>query len=86
MALSINQTSGVLRYSENGVIIAEMSIPIAVLIIHWSSVAIGRSRSLADTGFMKSFAVKKLEIARFDATDESIHKNIEMGNILMLLN
>ncbi|KAL9958938.1 hypothetical protein ACROYT_G036015, partial [Oculina patagonica] len=78
VAMSVNQTNGVLKYSENRVIIAEMLIEKGVLNISWSSVAIGQSHSLADIGFMKSFAVRKLQITRFGARDDSIHNNIEM--------
>ena len=79
MAISINQTSGMLKYSEDGVIVAEMSIEKGVPEISWSSMTIGQSHSQADAGFMKSFALRKLQIARFDAAIDSIHDNVEMG-------
>ncbi len=85
VAMSVNQTNGVLKYSENGVIIAEMLIEKGVLNISWSSVAIGQSHSLADIGFMKSFAVRKLQITRFGAIDESIHNNTEMGKCYLFV-
>lgn len=83
LAFSINQTRGVLTYSENGVIVAEMSIEREPGGISWRSVAIGRSHSLAKTRFLKSFAIRKLTIERFD--DDallfySIHENTENGN------
>lgn len=79
VAISINQTSGILKYSEDGVIVAEMSIEEGVPEISWSSMTIGQSHSLADAGFMKSFALRKLQIARFDAATDSIHNDVEMG-------
>lgn len=83
LAFSINQTRGVLTYSENGVIVAEMSIKREPGGISWRSVAIGRSHSLAKTRFLKSFAIRKLTIERFD--DDallfySVHENTENGN------
>lgn len=45
----------------------------------WKSVAVGRQHSLADTRFMKSFAIRKLKIARFGATDYGINDIIENG-------
>ena len=83
LAFSINQTRGVLTYSENGVIVAEMSIEREPGGISWRSVAIGRSHSLGKTRFLKSFAIRKLTIERFD--DDallfySIHEKTENGN------
>lgn len=83
LAFSINQTRGVLTYSENGVIVAEMSIEREPGGISWRSVAVGRSHSLAKTRFLKSFAMRKLTIERFD--DDallfySVHENTENGN------
>ena len=72
-----------LTYSENGVIVAEMSIEREPGGISWRSVAIGRSHSLGKTRFLKSFAIRKLTIERFD--DDallfySIHEKTENGN------
>ena len=84
IGFSINQTTGILKYSENGVILAEMSIKKDTWDISWRSVAIGRSHSLAGTRFLKSFAVTKLMIERYDTGNYSIHKNTEKGNVASL--
>ena len=57
----------------------KISINKAIMEVSWRSVAMGKFSSLADTGLRKSFAIRKLKIARFEATDEGIHTIIESG-------
>ena len=61
------------------IFVFQISIDKAIMDVSWRSVAIGKFSSLADTGLRKSFAIRKLKIARFESTDEGIHTIIETG-------
>ena len=48
--------------------------------LSWNSVAVGRSYDPAfNIGFMKSFEMRKLKIANFNALENGIHTLMEKG-------